>query len=161
MLKNCNSCRPVSIIFQYTKVFRQGRYFMKTKIDFSLEKRLRVCSHTRFGSSDFAKRCDFNQNPPIFSNCHHYRQRQYGMFSRQCKPPLRAKEKQQLHLPQFQKWRKLIFSNIDTRMEMASETLPLVPPMKKMAKEPSGSFSGDRISQKFKVGSLLENCVSS
>ena len=39
----------------------------------------------RFGSSDFAERCDFNRNPPIFSNHHHWQQQQHVMFSRLCK----------------------------------------------------------------------------
>jgi hypothetical protein len=44
-----------------------------------------VRSHMRFGSSDFAERCDFNRNPPIFSYHHRWRQRQHVMFSRLCK----------------------------------------------------------------------------
>ncbi len=40
---------------------------------------------TQFGSSDFAERCNFNRNPPIFSNSHHWRQLQLVMFSRLCK----------------------------------------------------------------------------
>jgi hypothetical protein len=46
---------------------------------------LRVRSHTLFGASNFAERWDFNRNPPIFSNRHRWRQRQYVMFSRLCK----------------------------------------------------------------------------
>ncbi len=49
-----------------------------------------VCSHTRFGSIDFAEQCDFNRNPRIFSNRHRWRQRQYIMFSRLCKQYLRS-----------------------------------------------------------------------
>jgi len=52
---------------------------------------VRVRSHTRFGSSDFAERCNFNRNPSIFSNRHRWRQRQYVMFSCLCKHPLREK----------------------------------------------------------------------
>ena len=34
---------------------------------------IKVCSHTRFESSDIAERCDFNRNSPIFSNRHCWR----------------------------------------------------------------------------------------
>jgi hypothetical protein len=53
---------------------------------------LRVRSHMRFGSSNFAERCDFNRNPPIFSNRHCWRQRQHVMFSRLCKHHLTDKK---------------------------------------------------------------------
>ncbi len=39
-------------------------------------------SHTRFGSSNFAERYDFNRNSLIFSNRHCWQQRQRVMFSR-------------------------------------------------------------------------------
>ena len=42
-------------------------------------------SHMRFGSSDFTELCDFDRNPPIFSNHHRWRQRQHIMFFHLCK----------------------------------------------------------------------------
>ncbi len=46
---------------------------------------VKVCSHTRFESGDFAERCDFNRNFPIFSNRHCWQWRQHIMFFRLCK----------------------------------------------------------------------------
>jgi hypothetical protein len=43
---------------------------------------VRVRSHTQFGSNDFAEQCNFNRNPPIFSNRHRWRQLQHVMFPR-------------------------------------------------------------------------------
>ncbi len=46
---------------------------------------VKVRSHTRCGSSNFAEHCNFIRNSPIFSNRHRWRERQHIMFSRLCK----------------------------------------------------------------------------
>ncbi len=69
---------------------------------------LRVRSHMRFGSSDFAERCDFNRNAPIFSNHHRWQQQQHVMFSRLCK----CHFKSDLGIQQTQLWMSLKISII-------------------------------------------------
>ncbi len=59
-------------------------YYYATEL-YNIIGPIRVCSHTRCGSSNFTEQCDFNTDSPIFSNRHCWRQQQHVMFSRLCK----------------------------------------------------------------------------
>jgi hypothetical protein len=68
---------------------------LETKIDSFVQlsfSSVRAHSHPQIGSSNFAEWCNFNRNPPIFSNRHRWQQQQHVMFYCLCKHHLTDKK---------------------------------------------------------------------